>query len=765
MKKRILSMLLVGLVTFTSAQTNIYAAGEENKVDSSKVYVINDSTYEDRNLIDAKENLVIREGSFVLSLDEGIESVEGREKTYAPGELVTLRAVVKEGYNFNGWNHHTCDELTYQFVMPEETPVYISAETFENAETISSNITVGWNLGNSLDSYNEKWECGEDLHITQEISWGNPTIQQSLIDEVSRQGFNAIRIPVTWAYNCGRDSDGNLVIGKKWMARVKKVVDMANKNDMYVVLNSHHDEKLFNIGVASDTFALCKKDAQDLWTQIAEEFKDYDEHLLFESYNELHNRELEADGSDTEAWHDVTRYTKAGMVQLNELNEVFANAVRATGGNNKNRVLVLGSTYQGGRQIITKNINVPADETNNAFIYDAHVYSTFEDQTYEEVLKPLVEFTDRTGAPVILGECGAMYKNATPKEHITYYAINMVSRAKNKGINCFWWDNGKLNEYGIFDRVNLKNSATEVSQALMKGLELKGIEGNHITEITDISTWIQGSISAAGEINKKTTWSNYVMDYDGLGMEIPSDVQYASVYLNTRNNAWEYIVQYCAFYDADNNFISLSAIKSTGGRCEIPETAKYFRVFIINRYHYSKKSSEANNYFHAGDLKLTISFNKEKPDCTSEYIVPQSISTHKTTAKSNNGIVIQNDETIPLPEEVKQKADGYYQTVRLEEDSNRVYVFYANESGGAPELGRISGANWVWGVNKNGKSSKLTIFASDNNCTTWDVLCEDKPIYSNFKSVDSFYGFGLFDEKYKFNSSQVIVQSEWHHIV
>lgn len=219
-------------------------------------------------------------------MDEGIERIEGLDRTYEPGELVTLTAVVKDGYNFNGWNNHTCDELTYRFVMPEESPVYISAETFANARTLSDHITVGWNL----------------------------------------------------------------VVGPKWMARVKKVVDMAVDNNMYIILNSHHDEALFNIGVATETFEQCKKDAAALWTQIAEEFKDYDDHLMFESYNELHNRELEPDGSDSEAWHDVTRYTPAAMVQLNALNQIFADTVRATGGNNKNRVLVLGSTYQGGRQ-------------------------------------------------------------------------------------------------------------------------------------------------------------------------------------------------------------------------------------------------------------------------------------------------------------------------------------------------------------------------------------------------------------------------------
>lgn len=314
---------------------------------------------------------------------------------------------------------------------------------------------------------------------------------------------------------------------------------------------------------------------------------------------------------------------------------------------------------------------MPEDETKNAYIYDAHIYATFEDQIYDEALNPVSEFTKRTGVPVILGECGAMYRDASPKKHITYYAINMVARAKAKGINCYWWDNGKMTEYGIFDRVDLKNSATEVSRALMRGLEVKGIEDNHVTEITDISSWVQGNIKPSSELVKKTTWSNYYMDYDGLGMEIPSDTQYVSVKLNAYNNAWEYIIQYCAFYDADNNFISLSAIKSAGGRCAIPENAKYVRVSIINLYHYSKKRSEANDFFHAGDLKLFISFNKANPDYGREYVIEPSSSTHKNTTVSNNGIVVEEDDTVSLPAAILEKKRTSSNTIKILHKSRR----------------------------------------------------------------------------------------------
>ncbi len=163
----------------------------------------------------------------------------------------------------------------------------------------------------------------------------NPMMTRKLIDYVADQGFNAIRIPVSWYYNTSRDDEGRLVINPDWLARVKEVVDYAMDNGMYTIIDSHHDSHfdknvtlLFYTDVEDEEMSCVLADARTLWTQIAEYFKDYNEKLIFESFNDVNSK----------VTNSGFRYSQRAVRQMNELNQAFVSAIRATGGNNARRV-------------------------------------------------------------------------------------------------------------------------------------------------------------------------------------------------------------------------------------------------------------------------------------------------------------------------------------------------------------------------------------------------------------------------------------------
>ena len=140
-------------------------------------------------------------------------------------------------------------------------------DTSLTALELTADIRIGWNLGNTLDATGGSG-------VTQETSWGNPKTTRELIQGVKDAGFNAVRIPTTWE----KQMDENNVINAEWMARVKEIVDYAYDLDMYVILNMHHEE--WHQPYADKQGEITAK-LNTCWTQIAEEFKGYDQHLIF----------------------------------------------------------------------------------------------------------------------------------------------------------------------------------------------------------------------------------------------------------------------------------------------------------------------------------------------------------------------------------------------------------------------------------------------------------------------------------------------------
>ena len=337
----------------------------------------------------------------------------------------------------------------------------ISSKT--DAMDFVKKLKVGWNLGNTLDAIS-------GTTLASETSWGNPKTTKEMIDTVKKAGFNTIRIPTSWGFH----TDSNDIIDKEWMARVTEVVDYAIDNDMYVILNTHH-EGSWLIPSANKEQDVTKR-YKTLWKQIANNFKDYDEHLIFEGMNEPRT-----EGSAKE-WSGGT---PAEREIVNNLNAAFVDTVRATGGNNKNRFLMITPYAASSEDAALKDLTIPNDKH---IIVSVHAYlpymmalnsdlkanamnSSYE-RDIQNFFKRLDTYFISKGIPVIVGEFGFLNKdNETERAKGTKFYL---TEAKKYGIPCIWWDNGSTvlaapgkEGFAILDRKNLTWHYKKILDAIM----------------------------------------------------------------------------------------------------------------------------------------------------------------------------------------------------------------------------------------------------------------------------------------------------------
>lgn len=335
-----------------------------------------------------------------------------------------------------------------------------------------SEMGTGWNLGNTMDA-----EGGE-------TGWGNPVTTKEMIDEVHRAGFNTLRIPTTWKEHMGEAPDYK--VDEAWISRVEEIVGYALENDMYVILNTHHETDW--IKPQYDGLDDVKIQLIALWTQIAEYFKDYGDHLIFEGLNEPR-----IVGGANE-WNGGT---EEGRDCLNQFNDVFVETVRKTGGNNEKRTLLITTFAAQPAVSAIQDLTIPNDEhigvsihayTPYRFTYDSvgEVWNTavFDDSCAAEInslFDSLNEVFVKRGIPVIITEYGCVSKmidkdwNISNTEEAAKWASHYIGAAKKHGIPCVWWDNGyhsSGNElFGIFDRQKLTWYEPEIVEAIMNSLE------------------------------------------------------------------------------------------------------------------------------------------------------------------------------------------------------------------------------------------------------------------------------------------------------
>jgi len=333
-----------------------------------------------------------------------------------------------------------------------------------SASELVASIKVGWNLGNTLDA------------DPNETSWGNPMTKKSNIDAIKDAGFNAVRIPVSWSHHVDKEYN----INESFMKRVKEVVGYAIDNDMYILLNTHHDEGIFKF--QDKDMEASKKAFKRVWLQVAENFKNENEKLIFEGLNEPRTI-----GSPAE-WQGGTVEERNNV---NVLEQIFVDAVRSRGSNNTKRVLLISTYAASAEQAAMNGVKIPDDPSNptvKKIIVSVHAYSPWnfagEEGTgkvntwsknnssdISSVKTPLDRaystFVSK-GIPVIIGEFGALNRNndannAARVEWTEYY----VSYAKTRGIPCFWWDDG--GNFKLLNRGNNTFYFPAIKDALING--------------------------------------------------------------------------------------------------------------------------------------------------------------------------------------------------------------------------------------------------------------------------------------------------------
>lgn len=462
-----------------------------------------------------------------------------------------------------------------------------SLEDFTAQDFVES-INVGWNLGNALDSC-VNVDTNNVYHPSSyyETAWGSPIITEELIKAVADAGFQSIRIPVTWSYNTYYDEDGVLCVREEWMDRVQEVVDYALSQDLYIIIDSHHDSNI--IWADLDDIDIVTSNVSSLWRTIAKRFANYDEHVLFEGFNEISNKQND--------W----KYDKNAAEAVNILNQTFVDTVRSTGACNAKRILVCGTYLNDTSNDVLNSFSLPKDTIAQKLIIDIHSYSTTYNQDIDELFLNLKNFSDSIGAPVIIGEFGTT-DSFVPLEYRAEHAGNYVARAQKYGLKCYWWDDSS--SYRLFNRTTYEILEPGIISALMhpKEFETDTISTN---VFADISQYTYGTVNPiSGEI-VKTDGGLLTFNLGNSGLPVSSSTGY-HIKLNHTNSAEGIRICGLAFYDAQQQFISyLDTKDSTDYDFTSDSKTCFIRICLRNPWgHRSEKEYET--YFEEGNLALEI---------------------------------------------------------------------------------------------------------------------------------------------------------------
>lgn len=311
--------------------------------------------------------------------------------------------------------------------------------SLSGVEFTTQKLKTGWNLGNTLEADADK--LGDSFTPQQvETAWWNPVTTHRMIDFIASSGFNFIRIPITW--KDWIDDDNNFAISEAWINRIKEIVGYAYDNNMYVIINVHHDDgkdRWLDISKKGDEFERVKTKLEGVWTNIANAFKDYDEHLIFEGMNEPIDR-------NKGDWYGHEQYY---FDNLNVLYKVFVDAVRATGGNNAKRYLMIPTYGAQVRDYQVSKVIIPNSDKN--VLIDVHKYdgSTTED-SFDWWMKSLkTTFIDK-GYGVVIGETGVDTKLDDNRKVAWVNAYYTTAQKYSLPI-AIWDDGGNLK---VLDRSN-----------------------------------------------------------------------------------------------------------------------------------------------------------------------------------------------------------------------------------------------------------------------------------------------------------------------
>jgi endoglucanase len=342
---------------------------------------------------------------------------------------------------------------------------------------------MGYNIANTFDSFSYFIDFetpDEQIELN-----GNIAPTKDMIKKIKKYGFKTIRFPVTWMYFI--DDEGN--INSEWMARVKEVIDIIIKEKLYCILNVHNDGYYTNWLIRGMEV---KDKYINLWSQIANKFKDYNEYLIFESMDKVN-------------FFDYNLYHFDYKTLIN-LNQAFVDTIRNSGGNNKERLLIIAGANADITWTCSSEYKIPVDQSNklalsvhylepNDFVYDTY-YEPYNTTSYDgltylsspkliwgsysdyfkmtedfELIKKT--FVDK-GIPVIINKLGVLTEEKKEMQSIREYLYMLFSLSLEfDGIMCCLWDtsNKAFGDMNFYDRTNdiwydekLKNNFLKISK-------------------------------------------------------------------------------------------------------------------------------------------------------------------------------------------------------------------------------------------------------------------------------------------------------------
>lgn len=317
----------------------------------------------------------------------------------------------------------------------------------------------GINLGNTLEACDNNVGIKTNTPLSYETYWGQPKTTQAMIDGMKAAGFDTIRIPVAWMTNATHLYEGDYTIDAGYMDRVEEVVRYARKAGMYVIINDHWDGGWYGMfgSESAETRALAMEAYKGMWQQIAERFRDYSDYLIFESANEElggrfdENSPLYCSDSVVTYLTDDERYALT-----NEINQTFVDVVRATGGNNATRFLLIAGYSTNIDQTCDDRFQMPKDTVDSKLMVSVHYYDPWSycgassaasatkwgkvsDYEYlDQQLAKMTKFTE-AGYGVVIGEYGALPGSDGLKDNtLAYHTAFLDACTKYNLTNCLW---------------------------------------------------------------------------------------------------------------------------------------------------------------------------------------------------------------------------------------------------------------------------------------------------------------------------------------
>jgi hypothetical protein len=381
-----------------------------------------------------KNNLTLQKGTYHFKVFKNATKAESYPNSDAT-LVINEDAVYTVKFTFNS-NTKELSAMAYK----------VQSDGFETAAEAVMNMKIGWNLFNTLDALvDADWFTPENYEIW-ETAWGQAVTKPELIKMIRKIGFNTIRVPVTWYLHM--DSSGK--VNPMWMKRVHEIVDYVIDQGLYCILNTHHETVDFQrddkdniirypkIMADKTNYNENKEWFEELWRQIAEEFKDYDEHLLFEGYNEPRDK--------YESWvipnnEHGPEHVEQAYQAINNYAQSFVTTVRSTGGNNIRRNLIV-NTYSActgpddSHAESFKQLKLPNDVTDNHILFGIHVYWMENNDDVDAIINNVKEHITSRGIPTIVSEWGAF--NEGGKQYKDFYNY-FIQQTKANNIATILW--------------------------------------------------------------------------------------------------------------------------------------------------------------------------------------------------------------------------------------------------------------------------------------------------------------------------------------